>query len=102
MRLRLFYSEEMITPQGILAPKVLNESKWSEIQARPDARVNAEKDRKLAPGAEMKWATINLRQWFAMSKPGFYRLALLPAKNHTDAKQGRPMEITFTVAPPKP
>lgn len=81
IHIRLLYSSECISPQGMLIPKAHRESEWVELPVKPDALFKAEKGKVLAPTEEMKLATLDLRQWFDTSKPGFYRLQLLPVQD---------------------
>ena len=56
----------------------------------------------LAPTEEMKLTTVDLRKWFDLSKPGFYRLQLLPARDRVEAGQDVAAEVRFSLAPPQP
>jgi hypothetical protein len=104
VRLRLLYSEESLSPKGSLVPNALKETEWVEIPFKVGAQFKSEKKKLLAPTEETKLATVDLRTWFDMSKPGFYRLQLLPVRDLPKAGSAVPAEIHFSMAaqPPKP
>jgi hypothetical protein len=79
LRVRLLYSPEIISRQGAWVPAIVRPNRWHEITMKPDAKFKPEKGRTMLPSEEMKFATIDLREWFDLSRPGFYRLQLLPA-----------------------
>ena len=124
VRLRLLYSPEMVSRQGALVPKAVHADKWLEmyepdliqqpgpfipsmlpdtgwtdLPSKPGAKFSVEKSKELAVAEEMKLATFDLREWFDVSLPGFYRLQLLPAA--AEAKTVRESgEIRFSLAAP--
>jgi hypothetical protein len=101
VRVRLLYSPETISRQGALVPEAVRDTDWVQLPPKPNAAFNAPKAKVLAPTEEMKAAAFDLREWFDMSKPGFYRLQILPAATSADAPAQAPAEVRFSLAPPE-
>jgi hypothetical protein len=96
---RLLYSPEVLSPQGALVPKARRELEWTELPPEPGAKLTAEKGKALAPAEEAKLLAFDLRDWFDVSKPGFYRLQLLPASAEKGATK-EVGEVRFSLAAP--
>jgi hypothetical protein len=101
VRVRLLYSPETISRQGALVPQAARETEWVHLTPKPDAAFNTAKAKILAPTEEIKAATFDLREWFDLSNPGFYRLQLLPAATGGDAPGQAPTEVRFSLAAPE-
>ncbi len=99
VRLRLFYSPETVSRQGALTPQATRDAEWTELQVKNGAAFQAEKDKPLAVVEERKLAAFDLRQWFDVSRPGFYRLQLLPAVQEPGTVP-EVSEVRFSLAPP--
>jgi len=98
VRLRLLYSPETLSRQGELVPKSDNEKDWQEVTRKPDAKFKIEKADVLIPAQKVKIATVDLRDWFDMTKPGFYRLQLLPTDKQPNREVDVPPEVRFSLA----
>jgi hypothetical protein len=97
VKVRLLYSPEIVSRQGALVPKATADPDWSELPLKPGAKFVAEKGKTLALTEEAKLAAFDLRDWFDVSKPGFYRLQLLPAAAEKDAAK-EIVEVRFSLA----
>jgi hypothetical protein len=97
VRLRLLYSPEVISRKGALVPEAQREAEWKEMTPKPGAAFKSEKTKMLAPTKEMSVATFDLREWYDLSRPGFYRLQLLAAVKDSPAVE-TPPEVTFSQA----
>jgi hypothetical protein len=91
VRLRLFHSEAGISRQGARTPKAERDEDWREIVgAQKQLWTPAEKP--LTPLEERTVATIELRRWFDLKEPGFYRVRLEIAGKEAS-------EYLFSLAP---
>jgi hypothetical protein len=97
VRLRLLYSREVVSPKGALVPMAEREAEWVESKPKAGATYQAEKGKALAAGEEMKVAAVDLRAWFDLDKPGFYRLELSPAVADTAPAARVAVEIRFSL-----
>ena len=86
--LELYTPDLISTPGAAFVPKALRDTGWTELTLKPGAHFTMKKGKTLAAAEEMKLATFDLREWFDMSKPGFYRLQLLPVKRGPESDQG--------------
>ncbi len=98
-RLRLLYSPAVISRQGALVPQAARAAEWLALPSKPGATFKAEKGKTLAVMEETKAATFDLRAWFDMGKPGFYRVQLLPDVQTADVPSGPVGEVRFALAP---
>jgi hypothetical protein len=94
VRLRLLYAPETVSRQGALAPLARTDADWKTLTPRPGAAFQAVKARTLAPAEEAKAAMVDLHDRFDLSKPGFYRVQILPAGKDDEA-----VEVCFSLAP---
>src|SRR5262249_49158229 len=78
--IRLLYSPNSISRYGALVPRAEMDADWQELATKPHAAFKAGKSATLTPAEEMKLTTLDLRDWFDVSKAGFYRLQLVPAE----------------------
>jgi hypothetical protein len=101
LRLRLFYSPEAVSPKGELVPRAVNDTDWKELPLKREAKFQPEKGKTLVPTEKMKLPTIELREWFDVKNPGFYRLQLLPAGKSSGSADTTCSEILFSLAPPE-
>jgi hypothetical protein len=101
VRLKLLYSPAVVSRQGALAPQAQREAEWQELARKPGAKFKGEKGKALAAGEERRLASLDLREWYDVSRPGFYRLQLLPAGPEKDADKDRSHEVRFSLAPPE-
>jgi hypothetical protein len=99
VRLRLLYSPECISKQGALQPSAVRETDWRELTPKPNAGFMAQKGKTLLPAEEMKLATFDLRDWFEIGRPGFYRLQLVPADKSSGKAPRDLSEVRFSVEP---
>jgi hypothetical protein len=99
-RLTLRYAPEAVSRQGALVPQAAREADWVEVAAKPGAAWKAEGSGPLGPAESVRAATADLRAWFDLSKPGFYRVRLAPVKEGA-ADDGPGGEVRFSVAPAK-
>ena len=101
VRLRFFYSPEVISRQGYLMPRATRPDQREELTPRPGATFRPVKSKVLAPTEEMKAGEVNLREWFDPRKPGFYRLQLVPVVPDRGPGGEGVSEFTFSLAPPR-
>jgi hypothetical protein len=100
VNVRLLYSPAVISRQGAQVPQAKRKTDWVELKSKPGATFTVEKGRVLAPAGERKLATFDLRARFDVSKPGFYRLQLLPVS--ADPKATKEFgEVRFSLAAPR-
>ncbi len=97
VRLRLLYSPETVSRQGALIPQATRDAEWTELKVKKGAAFQGEPGKPLAVVEERKLATFDLRQRFGVSKPGFYRLQLLPAMQEPGALP-EVTEVRFSLA----
>jgi hypothetical protein len=100
VRLTLRYAPETVSRQGALVPKAAREADWVEVPAKPGAAWTAVGKGPLGPAQSARVATMDLRDWFDLGKPGFYRVALAPVKAGAGDEQPAG-EVRFSVAPGK-
>jgi hypothetical protein len=94
VRLRLLYSPEVVSSHGSLVPATAWDENWVEVAAKAGGTFKDEAIKPVAPGAEIDWATVDLRAWFDLNKPGFYRVQLLPLREGADKV---PSELRFSL-----
>lgn len=74
----LRYLPETVLPRGTLTPTAEDEKDWREIAPKVTARFAASGGRRtLAPAEEIEAFTLDLNDWFDVTKPGSYRLKFL-------------------------
>jgi hypothetical protein len=95
VRPRLYYSRETVSRRGELVPTASRLADWAELEPRPSVALNVDAGRLLAPAEKVSAYTFDLRDWFEVARPGFYRLVL-----PSDKGDERAREIRFSVAPP--
>ncbi len=100
VRLRLLFSPETVSRQGALIPQATRAAEWTELKVKEGAAFKAEPGKPLAVVEERKLAAVDLRNWFDVSKPGFYRLQLLPAVQEPGVVP-EVSEVRFSLAPPE-
>jgi hypothetical protein len=77
----------------------VRESEWRESTPKPGAAFKAAQGKMLAATEEMTVASIDLREWYDLSKPGFYRLQMFPAVKDPDTSGETASEVNFSLAP---
>jgi hypothetical protein len=98
--LTLRYSPETVSPQGKLAPAAEDEKAWRELAPKITARFAAGGDeRVLAPAGEVEAFTLDLNDWFEITKPGAYRLKFVSTKD-SGLGEGESNEVMFSLAAP--
>jgi hypothetical protein len=81
-RLRLHYSPGKVSAKGEFVSAADWAEEWAELPARPDATWPAGTVGSLGPAEEATPATVDLRRFFDLSRPGFYRIILtVPGKD---------------------
>jgi hypothetical protein len=76
LRLRAWYSPEVIAPQGMLTPAAKSKEAWQELTAKAGAEFPKVAGLSLEAAMEMSTGDLDLSAWFDVSKPGFYRVML--------------------------
>jgi hypothetical protein len=93
VRPRLYYSPEVVSRRGELVPAARSQTDWEEIKPRPSAALKVEAGRPLPPAEKVTARTLDVRDWFELARPGFYRLVLPSDKG--ELKE----QFRFSVAP---
>jgi hypothetical protein len=95
VRLRAWYSPERVSRQGVLVPTAEREAEWIELKPKAKA-LKLEADRKLGPAEEYRAVTFDLRDWFEINRPGFYRVRMV-ASDIEEAPAAE--DVRFSLAP---
>jgi hypothetical protein len=98
-RLRAWYSPEVVSRQGALAPGARRDADWVELKVKPAARFATPAGRTVGAAREGVASRFDLRDWFDVSRPGFYRVRLVAAGERPEADD-TPPEVRFSVAAP--
>jgi hypothetical protein len=93
VRLRLYYSPEMVSRQGMLVATAVRAADWEEQKPLPSAVLKIEAKSTLAPAEKVARCRFNVRDWFEVKQLGFYRLVLTSS---TEGSEER--ELRFSVA----
>jgi hypothetical protein len=96
LRLQLQYSPAKISRQGMLVPTAGKESDWVEVGIKTGARLPQPNKDILPPAEEIKSESFDLGNHFDLSRPGFYRLHLLPRQEDKSSAEHAPVEIRFS------
>ena len=98
LRLRAWYSPEVIAPQGMLAPAAKTADAWQELTVKAGAAFPTVAGMTLEAAAESPAGDIDLSAWFDLSRRGFYRVKLTMAAQPDDAGEA----VMFSLgAPPR-
>ncbi len=98
VRLKLLYSPEIVI-RGALAPKATRDEEWIELRIKAGAAFRTEPKKTYRPAEQAKAATFDLREWFDLNKPGFYRLSVVPTDKNVGEATGPAGELRFSQAP---
>jgi hypothetical protein len=97
VRLRAWYSPEVVSRQGALKPAAREDAEWIELKAKAGARFAFEAGKTVRAGEQGVACRFDLRDWFDVSRAGFYRVWPVPAEK--GAKEDSTYAIQFSVAP---
>jgi hypothetical protein len=97
--LRAWYSPETISPKGMLIPTARWREDWTELKAKPAARLAAMSGPALGPAEERVACRFDVRDGFDLSRPGFYRVQLAGTARKGDTGTETVSEVQFSIAP---
>jgi len=98
VRLRVWYSAEVVSPQGRLVPAASRNIDWTELPPKPGLVLKIVDERPLSPGEMRLGCKLDLRSAFEFARSGFYRVRLDSSAEKND--EDVDAEVRFSLSPP--